>query len=414
MIAPILEEIASEQQGKLAIAKLNVDDNPDIARRYDVMSIPTLLVFKDGEQVKRLVGAKGKGAAAPGPRRVHRLSDPAVLRPGSQRRGGPRPPGSASARWVTRSRRDELGDVRTDHERAVRAFQEQRGLRVDGICGPRDLDALVESGYRLGDRLLYRRRPDAARRRRRRAPAPAQRARLRRRPRGRHPRRRHRPRAAASSSATSGSPTDGMCGRRHRCARRSTGSARWPTGSVASVREREALRRGPHRLEGRRVFVAAAPGFETLANLRGAGPGRAGARRAVLDAIGRRRLRCSPPRPTATPPTCSSPSARRRARVPLQLLRVGPFRSEAGSRGRRRGEPGAAHRSSAVEPCTSAAGTYAVAPRDAHGRGDLRAGRAPTTSTAMRTLVAARRRRGARGRLGVRRGVEEPPTEPST
>ncbi len=61
MIAPVLEEIASEHAGKLTIAKLNVDDNPDIARRFDVMSIPTLLVFKDGELVKRLVGAKGKG-----------------------------------------------------------------------------------------------------------------------------------------------------------------------------------------------------------------------------------------------------------------------------------------------------------------------------------------------------------------
>ena len=61
MIAPTLAEIASEQKGKLAIGKLNVDDNPATARRFDVMSIPTLLVFKDGQQVKRLVGAKGKG-----------------------------------------------------------------------------------------------------------------------------------------------------------------------------------------------------------------------------------------------------------------------------------------------------------------------------------------------------------------
>jgi len=61
MIAPTRAEIASEQKGKLAIGKLNVDDNPDTARRFDVMSIPTLLVFKDGQQVKRLVGAKGKG-----------------------------------------------------------------------------------------------------------------------------------------------------------------------------------------------------------------------------------------------------------------------------------------------------------------------------------------------------------------
>jgi thioredoxin 1 len=61
MIAPALEEIASEHAGKLQIAKLNVDDNPDTARRFDVMSIPTLLVFQDGSPVKRLVGAKGKG-----------------------------------------------------------------------------------------------------------------------------------------------------------------------------------------------------------------------------------------------------------------------------------------------------------------------------------------------------------------
>jgi thioredoxin len=61
MIAPILDEIADEHPGKLTIAKLNVDENPDVARRYDVMSIPTLIVFKDGAPQKRLVGAKGKG-----------------------------------------------------------------------------------------------------------------------------------------------------------------------------------------------------------------------------------------------------------------------------------------------------------------------------------------------------------------
>ena len=60
MIAPVLEDIAKEHAGKLQIAKLNVDDNPNIARRYDVMSIPTLLLFTDGEVKKRLVGAKGK------------------------------------------------------------------------------------------------------------------------------------------------------------------------------------------------------------------------------------------------------------------------------------------------------------------------------------------------------------------
>jgi thioredoxin 1 len=60
MIAPVLEEISTAHSATLQIAKLNVDDNPSIARRYDVMSIPTLLVFRDGEVKKRLVGAKGK------------------------------------------------------------------------------------------------------------------------------------------------------------------------------------------------------------------------------------------------------------------------------------------------------------------------------------------------------------------
>ena len=61
MISPILEEIASEQNGKVRVAKLNVDDNPDATRRFEVMSIPTLIVFQDGQPVKRLIGAKGKG-----------------------------------------------------------------------------------------------------------------------------------------------------------------------------------------------------------------------------------------------------------------------------------------------------------------------------------------------------------------
>jgi len=61
MIAPILGEIAEEQAGKLKVAKLNVDDNPDVARRFGVMSIPTMIVFKDGQEAARIVGAKGKG-----------------------------------------------------------------------------------------------------------------------------------------------------------------------------------------------------------------------------------------------------------------------------------------------------------------------------------------------------------------
>lgn len=61
-IAPILQEIAAEHGDHLSVTKLNVDDNPDLAMKFNVMSIPTLLVFSGGEVSKRLVGAKSKGA----------------------------------------------------------------------------------------------------------------------------------------------------------------------------------------------------------------------------------------------------------------------------------------------------------------------------------------------------------------
>jgi len=61
VISPILEEIATEQAGRVRVAKLNIDENLDVTRRFEVMSIPTLLLFKDGEPVQRLIGAKPKG-----------------------------------------------------------------------------------------------------------------------------------------------------------------------------------------------------------------------------------------------------------------------------------------------------------------------------------------------------------------
>ena len=62
MIAPVLEDLAVDRQGSLKVAKLNIDENMQITTRFDVMSIPTLIVFKDGQPAKRLVGAKPKGA----------------------------------------------------------------------------------------------------------------------------------------------------------------------------------------------------------------------------------------------------------------------------------------------------------------------------------------------------------------
>jgi thioredoxin 1 len=60
MVAPIVEELATEYSGKLRVMKLNTDENPEIAGRYQVMSIPTILFFKNGEQVEKLVGARPK------------------------------------------------------------------------------------------------------------------------------------------------------------------------------------------------------------------------------------------------------------------------------------------------------------------------------------------------------------------
>ena len=61
MIAPTLEEISKDFAGRLKVFKLNVDDAQSIAQRFEVMSIPTLILFKDGEPRLRIVGAKGKG-----------------------------------------------------------------------------------------------------------------------------------------------------------------------------------------------------------------------------------------------------------------------------------------------------------------------------------------------------------------
>ena len=64
MVAPVLDELAAESQGRYRIAKLNVDENPRTAAQYDIRSIPTMLVFKDGAVVDRIVGAQPKQAIA--------------------------------------------------------------------------------------------------------------------------------------------------------------------------------------------------------------------------------------------------------------------------------------------------------------------------------------------------------------
>ena len=60
MIAPVLDELAGELGGKAKIVKINVDDNPEVAGQYGIMSIPTLILFKDGKPMNKLVGGQPK------------------------------------------------------------------------------------------------------------------------------------------------------------------------------------------------------------------------------------------------------------------------------------------------------------------------------------------------------------------
>ncbi len=60
MVAPVLDEIAGENKDKITVAKLDIDRNPSAARDYQVMSIPTMIVFQDGKPVKQIVGAQPK------------------------------------------------------------------------------------------------------------------------------------------------------------------------------------------------------------------------------------------------------------------------------------------------------------------------------------------------------------------
>jgi thioredoxin 1 len=61
MIAPILEDIAVDFAGRVKVVKLNIDDNMAVTQQFEVMSIPTLILFKDGKPAMRVVGARGKG-----------------------------------------------------------------------------------------------------------------------------------------------------------------------------------------------------------------------------------------------------------------------------------------------------------------------------------------------------------------
>ena len=177
---------------------------------------------------------------------------------------------------------DEPGEFGPVTEAAVRAFQAQRRIDVDGVCGPQTWAALVESGFTLGDRTLYFRQPmlrgddvtelqrqlnalgfDAGREDGILGEQTAV--------------------AVAEFQRNVGLAADGFCGWTTVAALRRVGTL--AAGSVASVREREMLRRGPHGLGGRRVFISAAPGFEALGDAVCRGLAEAGAG-ALLDSAG--------------------------------------------------------------------------------------------------------------------------------
>ncbi len=148
-------------------------------------------------------------------------------------------------------------------EAAVRDFQKERGLRVDGICGPETWGALIESGFQLGDRLLYLARPmlrgDDVAELQRRLNALGFDA-------GREDGilGTETETALRQFQLNAGATADGVCGPSTLAAiARVSGLA---AGSVASVREREDLRREPRRLDGLRVFLVAEPAMSALAH----------------------------------------------------------------------------------------------------------------------------------------------------
>jgi N-acetylmuramoyl-L-alanine amidase len=175
------------------------------------------------------------------------------------------------------------GEFGPDTERALREFQVKRGLRVDGVCGPETWNHLIESGFQLGDRLLFLTRPflrgdDVATLQRRLNML------------GFHAGREdgifgpQTERALREFQLNVGLATDGQCGKATLLGLDQVGSL--SDGSAAAVREREALRRDPRRLASRRLYVTADPALEGLGAAVARGLLDSGAR-VLLDTSGR-------------------------------------------------------------------------------------------------------------------------------
>src|SRR3954447_2347330 len=176
---------------------------------------------------------------------------------------------------------DATGDYGAGTEAAVRTFQASRGLRTDGICGPQTWNALVEAGFRLGDRMLYHRHPmlrgdDVATLQRRLSALGFDAGRVD---------GIFGPRTAAALEdfqRNTGLVVDGTCGRDTLDALTRLGSRPDTSLVLADVREREALRGSPRTLLARRVAVGEQGGLAALVDAVGKALGRAGATVIVL------------------------------------------------------------------------------------------------------------------------------------
>ena len=170
MVAPVLEEIGAEHSQQIKIAKLDVDASPTIARQYNVMSIPTMIVFKDGVESPSHRRGKGQSATGAGDRRLPvAWGRAAGLEPAP-------PPKVVPMKFAELDRGDAGPQVDELHRRlqslgfldgapadsfcdltqsAVSAFQQSRGLEPDGVCTVQTWKALIEAEHQFGDRPLY-------------------------------------------------------------------------------------------------------------------------------------------------------------------------------------------------------------------------------------------------------------------
>ena len=136
MVAPVLEEIATEYADKIAVVKLNIDENPAVSQRYGIMAIPTMNVFSGGQVVKQIVGSQAQVGPAPRAGGLH-LSDqetgPSGFREG-RRRGPVRATGYTGRRapWgaagvIDPSRRSRATSTSSRQVRTVRSSIRSRG-----------------------------------------------------------------------------------------------------------------------------------------------------------------------------------------------------------------------------------------------------------------------------------------------